>query len=90
MIKKIPTRNKMRQLSRIAGQVDGVKKMVEEGRSYTDILVQLRSIRSSVKIVEAYVIAKILEEKMDDIFSSKKGQDKKIEELKKVFLNYGK
>ena len=37
------------RLSRIVGQINGVKKMIEEDRPCADILIQMMAISSSVK-----------------------------------------
>ena len=37
------------RLNRIAGQIEGIKKMIEDGRYCPDILSQLRAVRSAVK-----------------------------------------
>lgn len=44
------------RLNRIAGQVEGVKKMIEAGRHCPDILTQLRAIRAALRTVEADIL----------------------------------
>lgn len=39
----------LNRISRIIGQLGGVKKMIEEGRDCSDILVQMMAVSSSVK-----------------------------------------
>ena len=41
-------------LNRVAGQVEGVRKMIEERRYCPDILTQLKAIRSATKNIEAH------------------------------------
>jgi CsoR family transcriptional regulator, copper-sensing transcriptional repressor len=50
----------IRRLNRISGQVEGVKKMIEEHRYCPDILSQLRAIRSAVKGVETEILRRHL------------------------------
>ena len=50
----------IQRLNRIAGQVEGVKKMIEDQRYCPDILIQLRAIRSAVKGMEAEVLRRHL------------------------------
>ena len=44
------------RLSRIAGQVNGIKKMVEEDRYCDDILIQLAAVDKSVKSLAAIIL----------------------------------
>jgi DNA-binding FrmR family transcriptional regulator len=49
------------RIKKIAGQVNGVLKMIEDERYCVDILTQFKAIRSAIKSVEA----KILEEHLN-------------------------
>ena len=44
------------RLNRIAGQINGVKRMVEEDRYCDDILVQLAAVEASVKSLTAFIL----------------------------------
>ena len=46
------------RLNRIAGQLGGVKKMIEEDRYCDDILTQLAAIEKAVKSLSAFVLEK--------------------------------
>ena len=48
--------DQLKRLNRIEGQVRGVAKMIEEQRYCTDILTQLRAIKSAVASTEVKVI----------------------------------
>ncbi len=48
------------RLNRIAGQVNGIKRMVEEDRYCDDILVQLAAVGASVKSLSAVILQKHL------------------------------
>ncbi len=48
------------RLNRIAGQVNGIKRMVEEDRYCDDILVQLAAVDASVKSLSAVILQKHL------------------------------
>ena len=50
-----------RRLSRIAGQVNGIKDMVEGGRACEDILVQLSSVSSALMQVARIIMTEHLE-----------------------------
>ena len=43
------------KLNRIAGQIEGIKKMITDHRDCTEVLTQLRAVRSALKTVEANV-----------------------------------
>lgn len=80
------------RLNRAIGQLEGVKKMVQEQRACADILIQLRAIRSAIHAMEAA----ILEEHLDHCIThawqseSREIQNAKLAELKQLYRNYGK
>ncbi|MGE4575327.1 metal-sensitive transcriptional regulator [Parachlamydia sp.] len=43
-------------LNRISGQIEGVKKMIEERRYCPETLTQLRAIRSAIKSIELRIL----------------------------------
>ncbi len=73
------------RLNRISGQLDGVKKMIEEGRYCPDILIQLKAIRSAIRAVESNILAVHLQHCVSQSFSSEEEREQKIEELKTLF-----
>lgn len=75
----------MPRLNRISGQVAGIKKMIEEGRHCTDIISQLRAVRSALKAVESNILHKHLQHCVAQSFASEEDKDQKIEELKMLF-----
>lgn len=76
------------RLNRILGQVEGIKKMIDDKRYCTDILMQLRAVRSALKSVESNILQKHLQHCVAQSFNSDKEKDKKIEELKMLFDKY--
>lgn len=44
------------RLNRAAGQIEGVKRMIEDGQYCVDILTQLRAVRSALKTIELGVL----------------------------------
>ncbi len=76
------------RLNRIVGQIEGIKKMIEEGRYCPDIIYQLRAIRSAVKAVESNILQKHLQTCVAQSFASIEDKDKKIEELKNLFNRF--
>lgn len=49
------------RLSRIEGHVQGIKKMVTEGRDCPDVLLQLSAVKAAVKKVSHIILADHLE-----------------------------
>ncbi|ARU14882.1 metal-sensitive transcriptional regulator [Croceicoccus marinus] len=47
---------KVKRLNRIAGQVRGIGKMIEEGRYCMDILTQMQAVKSALAKVESEVL----------------------------------
>lgn len=78
------------RVNRIAGQLSGVKKMIEEHRHCPEILIQLRAIRSAVKGLEASILERHLGHCLtDSLTAGNKAEIKKqIDELKDVFKRY--
>lgn len=78
------------KLNRVAGQVEGVKKMIVEHRHCPDILTQLRAIRSAIRSVEANVLETHLKSCVAESLSSGNARDaqEKIDELKDLFKRF--
>ncbi len=78
------------RVNRIAGQIVGIKKMIEEHRHCPEILTQLRAIRSAVKGLEASILERHLSHCLSDSLSAGNEADikQKIDELKDVFKRY--
>lgn len=72
------------RMNRIAGQMEGVKKMIEQNRACPDILIQLKAIRAAVKAVESKILQKHLQCCIGESLS---GEDKeeKIKELQELY-----
>ena len=76
------------RLNRVLGQVEGIKKMIEEKRYCTDILMQLRAVRSAIKSVESNILQKHLQHCVVQSFTTQEDSSQKIEELKALFNKY--
>lgn len=81
----------LRRLNRIVGQLEGVKKMIEENRYCPDILVQLRAVHSAVRSVEAAILESHLESCVREAFQSKNEREirKKVAELTRLYKRSG-
>ena len=88
---KYPDHSKeISRLNRISGQINGVKKMIEERRYCPDIITQLRAISSATKGLEASLLETHLQACVVGAFKTKdaKDQKQKIEELVKLFKRF--
>lgn len=76
------------RLNRISGQIEGIKKMIQERRYCPDIIIQLKAISSAVKSVESVILKSHLESCVKDVFkeNNQEEQQKKIDELLKLFV----
>jgi DNA-binding FrmR family transcriptional regulator len=74
------------RLSRISGQIDGIKKMIEEERYCVDIVNQIKAVRSALKSVEKNILQKHIKHCVAASFkASKTEQEQKINELIGLF-----
>lgn len=78
------------RLNRIAGQVEGVKRMIGEGRYCPDILAQLRAIRAASHAIEANILEAHINACITTALTSgsAKDRDKKIAELKALYRRF--
>jgi len=76
----------LNRLSRVAGQVEGVKRMVEGGKYCIDIIIQIQAARSALRSVEMKILEKHMQHCVSDAFQSgkEKEADEKMEELFRV------
>lgn len=70
------------RLNRISGQLEGVKKMIEDCRYCPEILIQLKAVRSAIKSVESNILKTHLEHCVAHSFENEHERDQKIKEIK--------
>lgn len=80
----------LKNLNRISGQLEGVKKMIEERKYCPDILTQLRAARSAIKSVEVKILEAHLNSCVEESLSKGSAKDKKqkISELAELFKRF--
>ncbi len=80
-----------KRLSRIAGQVAGIQRMIEQDRYCIDVVMQVSAARSALAKVGALVLERHFETCLVDAFTSgdERERDAKIQELMKVFERHG-
>lgn len=78
------------RLNRIAGQVEGVKKMIQEQRYCPDILTQLHAIRSAIRNLEIQILDAHLGHCVTKTFQQKdqEKQKQKIEEIRQLIKRF--
>jgi CsoR family transcriptional regulator, copper-sensing transcriptional repressor len=74
------------RLSRIEGQVRGIKRMISEGEYCIDIITQLQAVQSAVGAVQRKILEKHLDTCVAEAVRSKSKveTDKKIQEVMRV------
>lgn len=77
----------LNRLSRIRGQVDGIERMIREGRYCPDIMNQVRSATSALRSVEKQLLKRHLKHCVTQAIRGKnpKEGDQKIQELMDLF-----
>jgi len=75
------------RINRVIGQLEGIKKMVDNKRYCPDIMVQLKAVSSAVKSIETQILKTHLEDCIKDVFNqnNKLDQKDKINELLDLF-----
>ena len=75
------------RLNKITGQLNGIKKMIEEQRYCPEIITQLKAVSSACQSLEIIMLEKHLESCVMEAFQSKdkNAQAKKIKELSLLY-----
>ena len=82
---KIPDhKHEIPRLNRAIGQLEGIKKMIEEQRYCPDIIIQLKAVQSAMKRIESNSLKTHLENCVAASFSNKEEAAKKIHEIKNL------
>lgn len=91
MIDEKTTREALRRLKRVEGQVKGIQRMVEEGRYCIEILDQISAIQGALDQVGKMVTKRHLESCVTEAFKtgSRPEREKKIGELMEVVSRFG-
>ena len=74
------------RLARIAGQVQGIQRMIEEQKYCINIITQIQAARSALRAVELQILQKHMNHCVQDAFTSGKPQaaSEKMDELLRV------
>ena len=76
----------LHRLRRIAGQVQGIQRMIDERKYCIDILTQIQAARSALRAVELQILKKHVDHCVRDAFASGSPAeaDRKMDELLQV------
>lgn len=80
----------LKKLNRIAGQVEGISRMITEGRYCPDIITQIRAARAALRSVESNILETHLQHCVADAITggSRKKSLEKITELGELLKRY--
>ncbi|UMZ75474.1 metal-sensitive transcriptional regulator [Natranaerofaba carboxydovora] len=79
----------LNRLKRIEGQIKGIRKMVEEDKCCTNILMQTNAVRSAVNNVGTIILEHHLKECLSEV-NDNKNQAESIKELSELISKYAK
>lgn len=84
-------RDQLRRLNRARGQLDGIARMIVEGRYCVDILTQLRAARSALRAVEDGVLRTHVQHCIQDELTRGRTEEpnERIDELIDILTRYG-
>ena len=76
----------LHRIRRVAGQVQGVQRMVEEKKYCIDIITQIQAARSALRAVELQILRKHMSHCVNDAFASgsARAAGEKMDELLRV------
>ncbi len=80
------TKQVINRLSRAIGHLESVKRMVEEGRDCTDVLVQLSAVKSAINNTGKIILEDHIQHCIVDAIEQ--GDQKQIEELNKAIDSF--
>lgn len=78
----------MPRLNRVSGQINGIKKMIDEGRSCSDILVQLRAVNSAIKAIESNLLFAYINQAILQTGKNEKERQAAVDEMKTLFERF--
>ncbi|NBX03013.1 MAG: transcriptional regulator [Alphaproteobacteria bacterium] len=79
--------DEMKRLNRVAGQLEGVRKMLDERRSLGEILAQCKAVHSALRSIENRILKSHLENVLDEVakLEKKKSREQKVAEIEELF-----
>lgn len=65
-----------KRLNRIMGQLEGIRRMMDDGRGLEDILIQCKAVHSALKSIEMRLLRTHIEDALSDLSSMDKRRDR--------------
>lgn len=83
-------KNQVSKINRAVGQLEAVKRMIDEGKYCVDIMSQLRAARNAIKTIELGVLETHVDACVTDAFASKDSslRKKRIGEIMELLKKY--
>ena len=80
-------KDEVKRLNRITGQIEGISKMLGDGRKLGDVLIQCKAIHSALRSIESRVVKVHLDAALDEIvkLDKKKNRAQRVSELEELF-----
>jgi len=78
------------RLNRISGQIEGIKRMIEENRYCGDILTQLRAARAAIRNVELQILDRHLSTCVTEAFlgDNPEAKKQKVDEIRELIKRF--
>ena len=85
-----PHKQELPRLNRVGGQIEGIKRMIEEGRYCPDILTQLRAARAAIRNVELQILDRHLSMCVTEAFlaGDADAQKQKVDEIRELIKRF--
>ncbi|CZP45545.1 Copper-sensitive operon repressor [Legionella pneumophila] len=82
--------HELSRLNRVTGQLEGIKRMIEEQRYCVDILSQLRAVRNAVKTIELGVLERHVLNCLNEVacHGTQESRQEKMDEIMVLLKKY--
>ncbi len=79
--------DEMKRLNRVIGQVEGVRKMLDDRRELGEILSQCKAVHSALRSIENRILKAHLENVLDEVatLEKRKSREQKVAEIEELF-----
>ncbi len=74
-------KDQISNLRRVKGQIEGIERMISDGKYCVDILNQIKATKNAMKSIEGKVLKKHIEECIKESFEDKGNHQNKIDEI---------
>lgn len=82
------SQSQLPKLNRVSGQLEGIKRMIENDRACGDVLTQLRSVRAAIRSIEGNLLNAHLQSCVNRAFKNEKEKEKALNEIHTLFNRF--